>query len=169
MATAHDASELYRWVKQGPQYPGTILNPLRFKIDFEELTETMGITIDPSAADTLAIWDIPVGATILGCTMWVLEACGDTGTATISIGDAGQAAGYMSAVSIKTAATLPTPTHGLDIGDAYGAAHFTYLAEGSLLLTFAGTATDVDSGVIEIALSTLFLPSPAEYAALTWK
>lgn len=152
MATAHDATSLSQFKSQVPPWSGGSFKVVKLHVDLPAIVADLGITIDGSAGDTLKIWKAPIGCQIHGALLDVKTACTDTGTATISLGDGGAAAGYLAATSIKTVAKT-----GMVVGDAYGAASKVYAALSDINLTFGGTEADIDSGVFDIYLICSFI------------
>lgn len=134
----------------------------RLRVDFSDADVIAAGAINPSNADILQIWNIPIGSCLFGALLDVVEAATDTGTATVAIGDATQAAGYLAATTVKTVART-----GTIVTDAYGAARLVYAAAGILGLTFAGTATTLVTGIIDIYLPGLFI-HPTGLVDITW-
>lgn len=164
MATAHDASEFAQfkvtapaWGTSGEGFGSTSV--LKFHVDMAAIAEELAATVDGSASDTLAIWDIPAGCFISAVFMNVTTVEG--ATATVAIGDSDNAAGWMAATSINALsinATTGVAGFGKTIStDTYGALHGkAYGAVNSLKLTFA-TAADIDAAVFDIYVICTFL------------
>jgi hypothetical protein len=160
MATAHDLTAAglgAQFSGGGIKYPfgpcrvGTV----HLHLNFEKIVAELGVAIDTTAADTIALWEMPIGTQILGCLMHVVVAATTTaaaGTATLAIGDAGSAAGYLAATTIKTVGYT-----GMVVGDGYGAARRTIAAATDLVVVTAGTATAILTGIVDIYLPCMFI------------
>jgi hypothetical protein len=164
MATAHNASEFSQFVGTKPAWGGSgngygQQSVMKFHVDMKEVSDELAATVDGSAADTVAIWDIPAGTYISAVFMNVTKAEG--AAATVSVGDTDTAAGWMAATNINALSipvatgvaafgkTIASDTYGLLHGKAYGAVN-------SLILTFA-TAADIDLAVFDIYVLCTFI------------
>lgn len=164
MATAHNASEFAQFVSTAPAWGGSgdgfgTQSVLKFHVDMAAIAAELAATVDGSASDTLAIWDIPAGTFISAVFMNVTTAEG--AAATVAIGDTDNAAGWMAATDIN-ALSIPVATGVAAFGktistDTYGALHGkAYGAVNSLKLTFA-TAADIDVAVFDIYVLATFI------------
>ena len=160
MATAHDLTAAGKGAQfsgggvkysSGPCRVGTV----HLHLNIAKIVAELGVAVDPSAADTIALWEMPIGTVILGCLFHVVTACTVTATAataTMAIGDAGSAAGYLAAANMKVVGYT-----GMVVGDVYGAARRTIAAATDLVVVTAGTATVLLTGIIDIYLPVMFI------------
>ncbi len=155
MATTHDATSLAQfkgseaaWGTSGEGYGR--FSVMKFHVDMKDVSDSLAATVDGSASDVLQIWDIPAGTHILSVLLDVTKAEG--ATATVSIGDATSAAGFLAATSINAVAQT-----GTIITDAFGAVGGKmYAATDTLDLTFA-TAADIDLAVFDVYAICCFI------------
>lgn len=138
------------------------------RLDFAEVVSYLGAAIDPATPDTLDLFHIPAGMMINGVyceieTALVTVASG--GSCTVTIGDEDSAAGYMASSDLKAAAAT---VYATVITDAYAVGNFIYTAEHHFRLTFAGTATSITSGVLDIYLMARMI-DVATAPPGTWK
>ena len=148
MATTHDATSLAQFVGSQPAW-GTSgegygrFYVAKFHVDMAAVAASLAATIDGSASDVIQLWDIPAGTHILSVLLDVTTAEG--ATATVAIGDATSAAGFLAATSINA-----TGQTGTIITDAFGAVGGKmYAATDTLDLTFA-TLADIDAAVFDV-------------------
>ena len=155
MATTHDATAFAQFKGAMPAWGDSgdgwgRFSVMKFHVDMSAIAEELAATIDGSASDVLQIWDIPAGTHILSCLLDVTTAEG--ATATVSIGDATSAAGFLAATSINSVAQT-----GTIITDAFGAVGGKmYAATDTLDLTFA-TAADIDAAVFDVYVICVFI------------
>lgn len=148
MATTHDCTSFAQF--KGTAAPwGTTGNGWgqfyvqKFHVDMAAIAAELAATIDGSAADVLQIWDIPAGTVIFQVLLDVTTAEGSA--ATVTIGDATAAAGFLAATSINAVAQT-----GTIITDAFGATGGKmYAATDTLDLVFA-TLADIDGAVFDV-------------------
>lgn len=155
MATTHDCTEFSQFTAQVPAW-GTSgdgfgrFSVMKFHVDMSAIAEELAATVDGSASDVIQLWDIPAGTHILSVLLDVTTAEG--AAATVSIGDATSAAGFLAATSINSVAQT-----GTIITDAFGAVGGKmYAATDTLDLTFA-TDTDVDTAVFDVYAICVFI------------
>ena len=155
MATTHDCTALDQFVGSEPAWGGSgdgfgRFSVMKFHVDMAAITAALAAVVDGSASDVIQLWDIPAGTHILSVLLDVTTAEG--AAATVSIGDATSAAGFLAATSINAAAQT-----GTIITDAFGAVGGKmYAATDTLDLTF-GTLADIDAAVFDVYAICCFI------------
>lgn len=149
MATTHNATGFAQFLGTNAPYGSGSFGIVKLHCDMAKIAAELAATVDGSAADVLQVWDVPVGTVVLQALLDVTQAEG--AAATVTIGDATSAAGFLAATSINSVAKT-----GTIITDAFGATGGKmYAATDTIDLVFA-TAADIDYAIFDVYLYCLF-------------
>lgn len=125
---------------EGRQYP--LVGEFTVNIGTDTVVNTAGATVPANEAGSTLVAAIPLppGATVLSGALVVNAASNDAGTATIEVGDSGNAARYLGATSIKATGLTPLVPTG-------------YVGNGEdVLLTIANGTGGATAGSVTVRI-----------------